>query len=197
MLVAPWWYERLREGSPVSVTRSPWVRDFDFKTSKDNDDETWPFAVCRSSLYLDYLRYFVIRAEEIRTQSTRHWTRTLVPATETAFFSTIGPWLYLHSAHDQVRNYRVLREGKPGYAYFVRFAPLEAHRLAFELDIGLLINGTIRPDEKGVHGPQSSGLLPEYRQAMMLEKLEKWRKPFADQIASNRSKVPAVQKISE
>lgn len=147
MSVLKYWQERLIDGKPYHS-------DFFMKDSLSiryhKDPNDWPFAVARSSMYKDYLVWYQNKFIPLYEQ-TEYYQRNpeMIPhaADEQTFYTTISPWLYVVGKDKQVRSYRVSVPEQYNdatilvkrYVYFVRLADLETHKMAFELDTGVLI----------------------------------------------------------
>lgn len=140
--ILPWWKERLEARCPVSPL---FLIDGYYKA---RNHDTWPIRIARSQLYNDYLAWYNSYAQ--RTYDSPYYKAypEKIPkyASETVFFSTMAPWIYVLGKDKMVRNYfvktRVQYEGRwvdtKVRRYFIRLGTYEEHATAFQLETGWL-----------------------------------------------------------
>lgn len=152
-----YWKSRLTDGD-IFFTEASRIVGSTVKPHKNKSDLKWPYAVARSAIYEDYcvwhrLAYLPTFAD---VEHYKNFPEDLPErADELGFFSTIGPWLYMVGKQRQVRSYSVdepvhqfgaWHEAKKK-RYFVRLCSLAAHRAAFALYTGSVVETQVSDEE--------------------------------------------------
>jgi hypothetical protein len=148
MAVIPYWKERLLARCPLHVEslRVP----ANLRARNDQPGDTWPRAVAKQALFLDYQAWFdecyLVPYRE--TSYYQDGAALPEPAGELDFFITMSPFLHVVGRAQQTRSYFVrepqLHEGEfvmvKAKRNFVRLLTWNEHVAQFELVTGIHID---------------------------------------------------------
>lgn len=150
MAVIQYWAERLRDRDPISTPQLRTVNTV--KHHEGRGEDTWPKAVAKQAMYLDYLAWFE-RVYLPPFQQTPFYQDQPVllpaPARELDFFVTMSPFIHVVHRDKQTRSYLVREQRQHNGRWlearvrknFVRLCEWKEHVAVFELQTGMLIDG--------------------------------------------------------
>lgn len=126
-----WWHDRLKARFPLRDQFK--IAPQNYKPKDGAGPDVWPGRVARYTLYDDYRGWFA-EQNAILWPHLEEDQRPKCP-NELAFFTTLGPYLYVRDKNQMTRTYfvsmPVLFEGKTRMVkkrrYFIRLAPYEEH----------------------------------------------------------------------
>lgn len=146
MAVIPYWKERIEDRRPIREL-AYYVENYDWKPHDEGSD-TWPRLVAKQALWKDYQAWFedVYLAPFKLSQYFVDFPDQLpTPATESEFWATIAPYLYVSGHRSlQTRQYYVWQQKKYEEHWirvkvmrsFVRLGSWDEHLAQFSLLTG-------------------------------------------------------------
>jgi len=181
MAVIPYWRERLKARKPLGL-EALWLVGYNVKLRDDNPEDTWPKAVAKQALLLDYKAWFeeTYLPPYLESAFFRDFPEQLPkPASDLDFFVTMSPFLHVVGRAQQTRAYNVpqkkMWEGKwvsvKVHRNFVRLCTWQEHVAAFELQ---------------THTSLDVAQLPVSAQADLIDTVAKGVQVSIRQIAANK-----------
>ncbi len=152
MSINAYWHERLRARDPIRLDA---LRQIGFNV-KPRQDDTWPLAVAKQALRLDYKAWFeqVYLPPYLDSGFYQDTPQALPqPLDDLHFFVALAPFIHLIGREEQTRTYKVRVQKKfegrwvsvKANRNFVRLCEWREHVAAFELATGLSIGLDLPP----------------------------------------------------
>jgi hypothetical protein len=152
MSINAYWHERLRAREPIRLQA---LRQIGFNV-KPRENDTWPTAVAKQALRLDYLAWFdeVYLPPYLESGFYQDTPQALPQRLDDLhFFTALSPFIHIIGREEQTRTYKVRvnkqHEGRwisvKANRNFVRLCEWREHVAAFELVTGLSINMPLPP----------------------------------------------------